>query len=38
VSSTIRGVFLAYVYRKRGLATVVLVHALINFVGATMLS
>lgn len=31
VSSAVMGLFLGYVYRKRGLATVVLTHALMNF-------
>lgn len=32
VNSAVMGLFLGYVYRKRGLTTVVLVHALMNFV------
>lgn len=31
VNSAVMGLFLGYVYRKRGLTTVVLVHALMNF-------
>ncbi|MBN1121131.1 MAG: CPBP family intramembrane metalloprotease [Anaerolineae bacterium] len=38
VSSTVMGLFLGTIYRKRGLSTVVLVHALINFVGIMMFS